>query len=57
MVYPDTPPKQVANQKNVIESITTHFEVMEQEAKNISEAMTQFWWNVVQDEKLDQLTK
>ena len=29
---------------------------MEQEAKNISESMTQFWGSVVQDEQLDQLT-
>ena len=34
----------------------TQFETMEQEAKTIMEATTQFWQSVVQDELLDQLT-
>ena len=32
------------------------FETMEQEAKEIMEATTQFWQSVVQDEQLNQLT-
>ena len=57
LIYPDTPPEKIAKCKSSIEEIATQFEEMEQEAKNITEAMTQFWGSVVQDERLEQLTK
>ena len=40
MVYPDTPPEEVMEQKSAIEEITTWFDEMYQDAKNIVEAMT-----------------
>ena len=55
LVHPETPPEQVAEHKNSIEEIVADFETMEQEAKTIMEAMTQFWKSIVQDEKIDQL--
>ena len=42
--------------KTSIEEITTQFGTMEQEAKTMMEATTQFWKSIVQDEQLDQLT-
>ena len=57
MVYADTPPEQVTEQKSVIEEIATYFEETKQDAKNIMEATTQFWGSVIQDEQLEQLTK
>ena len=47
--------EQVAEWKDSIEEIVTQFETMEQEAKTIMEATTQFWQSIVQDEQLNQL--
>ena len=35
----------------------THLEEMEQEAKKVTEAITQFWGSVVRDGKLDKMNK
>ena len=56
-MYPYTPPEQITKWKYGIEEIAAQFEAMEQDAKKIIEAMKQFWGSVVQDEKLEQLTK
>ena len=53
LVQPTTPPEQVAKRKASIEDISTQFESMEQEAKTIMEATTQFWQSIVQDEQFD----
>ena len=45
--------KQVIERKASIEEIMTQFETMEQEAKTIMEATTQFWHSIIQDEQLD----
>ena len=42
--------------KTTIEYIAAQFDELEQDAKNIIEVMTQFWGNIVNDEKLEQLT-
>ena len=57
LVYQDTPPEQIAKWKGSIKEIVTQFEEMEQDAKKITEATTQFWGNVVKDEQLEKLTK
>ena len=57
LVYPYTPPEQVAEWKGSIEEIVIQFEEMDQDAKNITEAMTQFLGSVIQDEQLEKLTK
>ena len=38
MVYPDTPPEQVAKRKSSIEDIAAEFDEMEQDAKKVTEA-------------------
>ena len=50
LVYSDTPPEKITEQKGSIEEIASQFEEMEQEAKNITEVTTQFLGSVVQDE-------
>ena len=55
LVQPPTPLEQVDETKASIEEIATQFETMEQEAKRIMEATTQFWQSVVQEEQFDQL--
>ena len=57
MVYPYTAPEQLTKWNISINEIAAQFEEIEQEAKNIIEAMTQFWGSVIQDEQLEQLTK
>ena len=57
LIHLDTPPEQVADRKSTMEDMATHLEEIEQEAKKVTEATTQFWGSVVQDEKLAQLTK
>ena len=57
MVYPKTAPEQVAERKSAIEEIAAQFDDMEQDAKKVTEATTQFWGSVVQDEQIDKLTK
>ena len=56
LVQPMTLLKQVVERKDSIEEIMTQFETMEQEAKAIMEATTQFCQSIVQDEQLDQFT-
>ena len=43
LVYIDTSPEQITEQKNTIEELVTQFEAMEQEEKMITDEMTQFW--------------
>ena len=52
MVYPDTPPDKITKKKNSIEEVVAEVEEMEQEAKNITKEMMQFWGSIIQDEKL-----
>ena len=40
----------------MIEEIAAQFDEMEQDAKKIMEAMTQFWGSFIEDEQLEQLT-
>ena len=42
--------------KEFHEEIATQFDEMEQDAKNIMEATTQFWGSVIHDEQLEKLT-
>ena len=57
LVHPDTPPKQVVERKSAIEDVGKHLEEMEKEAKKFTDATTQFWGSVIEDEKLVKLTK
>ena len=57
LMYPDTPLEQIVEWNGSIEEIATQFEEMEQDAKKITESMTQFWGSIIQDELLEKLTK
>ena len=56
LVQPMMPLEQVDERKASIQEIVTQFETMEQEAKIIMEATTQFWQSIIQDKELDPLT-
>ena len=56
LINPYTPPEQVAERKSTMEDLATQLDEMEQEAKNVTGATTQFWGRVVQDEKSKQMT-
>ena len=56
LVHATTPPEQIVVQKSAIEDLETQLKELEQEAKKVVDATTQFWGNIVQDEQLVQLT-
>ena len=55
LVNPGTPLEKAANCKSAIEDFATQLEELEKEAKFVTDATTQFWGSVVQDEKLEQI--
>ena len=57
MVCLETLPEQIAKWNNSIEEVAAQLDEMEQEAKEVIEAMTQFWGSIIQDELLEKLTK
>ena len=55
LMDPGTPLEEAAERETTMEDFATQLEEMEQEAKRVTDATTQFWGSVVKDAQLEQL--